>query len=274
MGAAFPCNDTARDRIAIEQRASPRCARSPRTRSGESLKFVKFIASIRLFRSALRTEPGRSALLLLLMLVTLRASAVSVSLAWDPPTGPVPSGYFLYYGSAAGDYDAKIDAGNSTSFTVSGLLEGATYHFAATSYNAARTESGFSNDVSATMPYATLTADFTVSADAGHAPLALNFVNSSTGDITSYSWVFGDGAASRVANPAHVYAAPGTYSVSLTVSGPAGIATKTCAGCVKVGSSSGWLQRTPTPDSGAFEDLRTRTGQRGVSPSSLLPASE
>ena len=96
-----------------------------------------------------------------------RALAGSVTLAWDPPTGPAPAGYKVYYGPAAGNYPSKIDVGNTTTYTVSGLTEGATYHFAVTAYDASHTESGFSNDVSATVPYSAPVAQFTGSADLG-----------------------------------------------------------------------------------------------------------
>jgi PKD repeat protein len=37
------------------------------------------------------------------------------------------------------------------------------------------------------------------------------------GTIVAYAWTFGDGATSTDANPSHVYAAAGTYSVALTI---------------------------------------------------------
>ena len=42
------------------------------------------------------------------------------------------------------------------------------------------------------------------------------------GSIASFSWKFGDGATAASAQPAHEYAAPGTYSVELTVTDDAG----------------------------------------------------
>lgn len=42
------------------------------------------------------------------------------------------------------------------------------------------------------------------------------------GAVRSYRWSFGDGTTSEEPHPAHVYAAPGTYSVSLTVTGDDG----------------------------------------------------
>lgn len=49
--------------------------------------------------------------------------------------------------------------------------------------------------------------------------LTVNFTNSSSGG-SSYLWDFGDGNTSTSASPTHTYAAGGTYTVCLTVSGP------------------------------------------------------
>ena len=48
--------------------------------------------------------------------------------------------------------------------------------------------------------------------------LVATFTNNSTGNPSSFSWKFGDGATSSLQNPVHTYAAPGTYTVELTVS--------------------------------------------------------
>jgi PKD repeat protein len=47
------------------------------------------------------------------------------------------------------------------------------------------------------------------------------------GEITSWSWRFGDGGESSEANPAHTYAAAGTYEVTLTVFDSAGLGQTT-----------------------------------------------
>ena len=49
--------------------------------------------------------------------------------------------------------------------------------------------------------------------------MQVQFTNLSGGDITSYSWNFGDGGVSIEKNPSHVYQKRGTYSVILTVTG-------------------------------------------------------
>ncbi len=46
----------------------------------------------------------------------------------------------------------------------------------------------------------------------------VQFTCTSNGDITSYSWDFGDGGTSTEQNPSHSYNAPGDYTVSLKVS--------------------------------------------------------
>jgi PKD repeat protein len=51
--------------------------------------------------------------------------------------------------------------------------------------------------------------------------LACNFTDTSTdpdGAVTAWSWNFGDGSTSTSQNPSHTYGAPGTYTVSLSVS--------------------------------------------------------
>jgi PKD repeat protein len=40
--------------------------------------------------------------------------------------------------------------------------------------------------------------------------------------VASYSWAFGDGATSNLANPTHTYATPGTYTALLTVTDSVG----------------------------------------------------
>src|SRR5262245_44714506 len=55
----------------------------------------------------------------------------------------------------------------------------------------------------------------------GGDSLTVQFVDQSTGAITSWAWDFGDLASSTEQNPAHTYGI-GTFDVTLTVSGPGG----------------------------------------------------
>lgn len=56
----------------------------------------------------------------------------------------------------------------------------------------------------------------------GCAPLMVQFSNFSQNAV-SYHWDFGNGNSSTLADPSNVYSTPGTYTVTLTVSGPGGI---------------------------------------------------
>jgi PKD repeat protein len=57
--------------------------------------------------------------------------------------------------------------------------------------------------------------------------LTVQFNDTSTGLLPSWSWNFGDGSTSTLQNPTHTYNSPGTYQVSLTVSNPVGSNTST-----------------------------------------------
>jgi hypothetical protein len=76
----------------------------------------------------------------------------SVTLAWNASTDPTIAGYNIYYGGASGSYTNEICAGNATNATISGLVEGTIYYFAATTYAASGVESPFSGEVSYRVP--------------------------------------------------------------------------------------------------------------------------
>jgi PKD repeat protein len=70
-------------------------------------------------------------------------------------------------------------------------------------------------------------AEFSGSPTSGAVPLTVAFADSSTGDVTSWSWDFGDGGTSTAQNPSHEYTAAGQYTVTLTATGPGGSDTET-----------------------------------------------
>ena len=81
-------------------------------------------------------------------------------------------------------------------------------------------------------------AAFEGSPRTGDSPLLVQFTDLSaegSAPITTWSWSFGDGGTSTSQNPAHTYAAVGTYTVALTVTTTDGSDTETKAGYVTVG---------------------------------------
>lgn len=86
-------------------------------------------------------------LTVLLALTALSAFAdVSVPLAWNPSPDVNIAGYKIYYGGASRTYTNSVDVGNVTSTVITGLAEGTTYFFAATTYGADGVESDFSDE--------------------------------------------------------------------------------------------------------------------------------
>ncbi len=86
-------------------------------------------------------------------------AAQSVTLAWNPSTDPTVIGYDIYYGGASGNYTNTVSAGNATNITVSGLVAGTTYYFAATTYNGMGVQSPFSAEISYFVPTNTVTVN-------------------------------------------------------------------------------------------------------------------
>jgi PKD repeat protein len=77
-------------------------------------------------------------------------------------------------------------------------------------------------------------ANFSATPTSGDAPLTVEFTDLSSGSITSRSWSFGDGGSSTTVNPSHEYTSPGTYTVVLSVAGPAGSDSETKVDYIKV----------------------------------------
>ncbi len=93
-------------------------------------------------------------------------------------------------------------------------------------------------------------ANFTATPRSGRSPLLVQFTDTSTGNITSRLWEFGDGTTSTERNPSHTYVKPGSFIVSLTVTGPGGSNTKTMEGFVQVNPPAPVANFTATPRSG------------------------
>jgi len=105
-------------------------------------------------------------------------------------------------------------------------------------------------------------AGFSASPTTGAAPLSVQFTDSSVGAVSS-SWNFGDGAQSTATNPAHTYTTPGTYTVTLAVTGVSGSDTETKTGYITV--TSGGTTPVPSAPVAAFTaDVTTGTAPLSV----------
>jgi len=76
----------------------------------------------------------------------------SITLIWDRSPDTNVMGYRVYYGVASRTYTNLVSAGNATNVTIFGLVDGATYYFAATAYNLLGLESDFSYEIVDAVP--------------------------------------------------------------------------------------------------------------------------
>ena len=82
-------------------------------------------------------------------------------------------------------------------------------------------------------------ADFYARPLSGGVPLDVDFENQGTGDLTDRLWKFGNGSENDTRDSVvETYTKAGTYTVSLTVSGPAGSNTKTKTGYITIGTAT------------------------------------
>jgi len=87
-------------------------------------------------------------------------------------------------------------------------------------------------------PTVPLVANFTANVTEGEAPLAVRFTDTSTGEIETWAWDFGDGNSSTEQNPVHTYEIPGNYSVTLNASNAYGTSTLTKPDYIRVTGKS------------------------------------
>ncbi len=78
------------------------------------------------------------------------------------------------------------------------------------------------SDNAFTIASATPVAAFSATPSTGDAPLTVQLTDQSTGEITARTWDFGDWTTSIEQHPVHTYTNPGSYGVTLNVTGPGG----------------------------------------------------
>ncbi len=110
-----------------------------------------------------------------------------------------------------------------------------TYTVVLTATNACGSQTAAQQIAISTQPVAA----FTASPTSGCAPLTVQFVDESSANATSWSWVFEGGtpSSSTQSDPVVTYQAAGVYGVTLTVSNAAGSSTVAYADLIEVGTA-------------------------------------
>jgi hypothetical protein len=155
------------------------------------------------------------------ILLSMLAHAETVTMAWDQNTESDLAGYRLHYGTVSRSYTQSIDVGNVTQYAISELAAGRTYYFAATAYNAAGSESGYSDEVSHAIsapnspPSTPAVPSGAASALAGTSMAFATAATDPNGDALQYRFDWGNGALSEwgAASQTTIWPAAGQYSV-------------------------------------------------------------
>ncbi|HEX5220637.1 MAG TPA: Ig-like domain-containing protein [Verrucomicrobiae bacterium] len=201
-------------------------------------------------------------------------AAGSVTLAWDASPDASAVGYRIYYGPASGVYTNSATVGNVTSATLTGLVDGATYFFAATAYNSTGDESLFSNEANYTVPAISTNqrptldaiANVTISEDAGVQTVNLSGISS--GSVNENQTLTVTAVSSNpnlIANPTVSYISPETTGALLFT--PAANANGSAQITVTVNdgqSANNTIVRTFTVTVTAVNDVPTLAGLNSI----------
>lgn len=96
--------------------------------------------------------------LLALLWVSGNSFAATVKLAWNPSASSNVGGYKVSYGTSSGKYTSTVDAGNKTTYSLTGLKSGTRYFFVVKAYDSSKAiESAYSNELNVTASNTTTT---------------------------------------------------------------------------------------------------------------------
>jgi fibronectin type 3 domain-containing protein len=162
------------------------------------------------------------------------AYAQTIKLAWDPSPNSGVAGYNVYRSQQSGVYSTPLNGSNivtSAAFTDSGVHSGATYYYVVTTVSTSGVQSGFSNEVLATVPVLTTNKAPVVNAGPDQTitlPAKATLTAAATDDglpsgVLTYRWsvVSGTGVtlSSQTASSIQAsFTAAGTYTFRVTVS--------------------------------------------------------
>jgi len=209
----------------------------------------------------------------LVAITALPARSAGVTLAWNASSDPTVVGYNVYYWTNGSTATNEIAVGNATSVTISNLVVGQTYYFAATTYNAARLESPFSATISYTPPpnYLPPTLngvnDLTLNENAG--PQVVNLSGITTGaknQILNLTVLAASSNPGLIPDPVVNYASPNATGSLVLTPAPYVIGTSVISVTVDDGAPNNPLvTRTFTINVRSFQDT-TRPGVQITAP--------
>src|SRR5260370_40244567 len=144
-------------------------------------------------------------------------AAPSITLAWDPSPDPTVAGYKVYWGVASRSYTNSLSAGSATTLTVSNLVIGTPYYFAATAYDTNGIESDYSAEVSGSValpnqpPTLNAISPVTINEGAGTQTVNLSGITSgATNENQTLTVTATSGNTSLIPNPTVNYTSPNT----------------------------------------------------------------
>ena len=145
-------------------------------------------------------------------------AAGTVTLAWDPSPGTnVIANYNLYYGVASATYTNVVAAGTNLTVSVSNLVQGKTYYFAATAVDTNGLESDYSAEVSTTIsqpnqpPTLNALANMTINEGAGLQTVNLAGITSgATNENQTLTVTASSSNTGLIPTPAVNYTSPNT----------------------------------------------------------------
>jgi hypothetical protein len=154
-----------------------------------------------------------------LALTPLASSAAgSVTLAWDASPGTnVIANYKIYYGAASATYTNVVAAGTNLTVSISNLVTGTTYYFAATAVDTSGLESDYSTEVSTMIrppnqpPTLNALANLTINEGAGQQTVNLSGITSgATNESQTLTVTASSSNTGLIPNPTVNYTSPNT----------------------------------------------------------------
>jgi len=188
-----------------------------------------------------------------------RTLAIEYSFVAPPQSGVTHVGYRLYKEGQP----ACETSDTATNPMVCDIVTGSgTFDFTLTALYSDNSESVASSpftltiDDSPTLPPPN--ASFTATPTSGEAPLAVSFnASASSGEISSYSWSFGDGGTAAGVNASHTYQEAGSYTATLTIADTSGTTATSSVGII--------VGEQPLPPLGASISATPTSGEAPLS---------